>query len=52
MDGPNYGATRVYQFPQDTTVQGPNQIEARIDGDPTISGQISLWDQSGSKVKR
>jgi uncharacterized membrane protein (UPF0182 family) len=50
MDGPNYGATRVYQFPQDTTVQGPNQIEARIDGDPTISGQVSLWDQSGSKV--
>jgi uncharacterized membrane protein (UPF0182 family) len=49
-DQPHYGGVRVYQFPQDTTVIGPNQIAAKIDAEPTISSQISLWDQSGSKV--
>ena len=49
-DSPNRGEVRVYQFAQDTTVQGPNQIEARIDAEPTISSQVSLWDQAGSKV--
>ena len=51
-DAPNYGATRVYRFPADTTIFGPAQIEARIDQDPIISAQISLWNQSGSKVIR
>ncbi len=51
-DAPHYGETRVYQFPQNTSVLGPNQIEAKIDADPTISAQISLWNQSGSKVIR
>ena len=36
-DAPNYGTTRVYRFPPDTTVFGPTQIEARIDQDPIIS---------------
>ena len=49
-DAPNRGEVRVFQFPQDSNVQGPNQIEARIDAEPTISSQVSLWDQSGSKV--
>lgn len=49
-DGPQRGTELVYQFPQDTSVLGPNQIEARIDADPTISAQISLWNQSGSRV--
>jgi hypothetical protein len=52
MDRPNYGATRVYRFPADTTIFGPAQIEARIDQDPIISQQISLWDQAGSSVIR
>jgi len=51
-DDPNYGHVRVYRFPSDTTIFGPVQIEARIDQDPTISAQITLWDQSGSKVIR
>jgi uncharacterized protein len=51
-DAPNYGDTRVYRFPAETTVFGPSQIEARIDQDPIISQQISLWNQSGSKVIR
>ena len=52
MDEPNYGATVVYRFPADSTVFGPAQIEARIDQDAVISQQISLWNQSGSKVIR
>ena len=51
-DIPNYGSVRAYQFPSDTTIFGPSQIEARIDQDPTISAQISLWNQSGSQVIR
>ena len=52
MDAPNYGAVRVYRFPQNTSVLGPNQIEAKIDADPIISSQTTLWNQSGSKVIR
>jgi uncharacterized membrane protein (UPF0182 family) len=51
-DAPNYGTVRVYQFPADTTIFGPAQIEARIDQDPTISAQVTLWNQSGSRVIR
>ena len=51
-DGDVYGDTRVYRFPAETTVFGPAQIEARIDQDPIISQQISLWDQAGSSVIR
>ena len=52
MDDPNYGATRVYRFPADTTIFGPAQIEARIDQDAIISEQFTLWSQSGSTVIR
>ncbi|MEP6638056.1 MAG: UPF0182 family protein [Chloroflexota bacterium] len=52
MDAPNYGQTQIYRFPADTTIFGPAQIEARIDQDPVISAQVSLWNQSGSKVIR
>ena len=52
MDGSNYGKVDVYAFPKDTSIQGPAQIEGRIDQDPTISSQITLWNQSGSTVVR
>jgi uncharacterized membrane protein (UPF0182 family) len=51
-DAPNYGAVRVYNFPADTTVFGPVQIEARIDQDPQISAQFTLWRNTGSEVIR
>ena len=53
LDGPT-GAPRLvaYQFPRQETVLGPRQIEARIDQDPEISAQISLWSQAGSEVIR
>ncbi len=52
MDDPAYGAVRVYRFPQSTSVLGPTQIEAKIDADPIIASQTTLWDQAGSKVIR
>jgi uncharacterized protein len=52
MDPPDYGVVRVYRFPQSTSVLGPTQIEAKIDADPLIAAQTTLWDQAGSKVIR
>jgi uncharacterized membrane protein (UPF0182 family) len=51
-DGDAYGGVRVYRFPRDTSIFGPVQIEARIDQDPQISSQVTLWNQSGSQVVR
>src|SRR5690606_27677008 len=48
----HFNTLRAYRFPTDTLVFGPAQIEARIDQNPLISQQISLWDQSGSQVIR
>ena len=51
-DIPDYGEIRIYNFPKDKLVFGPTQIEARIDQNPEISRQLSLWNQRGSKVVR
>lgn len=51
-DGEHYGKLRVYQFPRQSLVFGPRQIENRISQDTEISRQISLWDQRGSEVIR
>jgi hypothetical protein len=51
-DPEHYGGIRVYRFPTDTSVFGPVQIEARIDQDPIISAQVTLWSQAGSNVIR
>ena len=50
-DGEQYGRLRVYEFPKQTIVYGPSQIEARINQDQVISPQITLWGQQGSTVK-
>jgi uncharacterized membrane protein (UPF0182 family) len=50
-DGDQYGRLRVYQFPKQSLIFGPSQIEAKINQDQTISPQITLWDQQGSTVK-
>lgn len=51
-DGADYGKLVTFRFPTDSLVFGPQQIESRIDQDPAISAQISLWNQSGSSVIR
>lgn len=51
-DPEKYGQKLVYEFGKDALVYGPKQIEARIDQDPVISQQLSLWNQQGSSVLR
>jgi len=51
-DPGNYGRRVIYEFPKDRLIYGPMQIEARIDQDPVISQQITLWSQKGSSVIR
>jgi hypothetical protein len=51
-DGTNYGTAIVYDFPKTRLVDGPLQIEARIDQNAQLSGQLSLWNQQGSHVRR
>ncbi|MGE5358770.1 MAG: UPF0182 family protein [Bacteroidales bacterium] len=51
-DGAAYGRLLVYNFPKTQMVDGPLQIEARIDQNPQLSGQLSLWNQQGSHVRR
>jgi len=51
-DGPNYGTSIVYNFPKTKLVNGPLQIEARIDQNAQLSGQLTLWNQQGSHVRR
>jgi hypothetical protein len=51
-DGANYGTAVVYDFPKTKLVDGPQQIEARIDQNAQLSGQLTLWNQQGSHVLR
>jgi uncharacterized membrane protein (UPF0182 family) len=51
-DDPNYGQAILYTFPKNRLVDGPLQIEARIDQNPELSSQLTLWDQQGSNVRR
>lgn len=51
-DPPNYGQLIVYELPKQELFFGPIQIEGRIDQEPAISQQFSLWDQRGSQVIR
>lgn len=51
-DPDRYGEKVLYNFGKDSLLFGPKQIEARIDQDPLISGQLSLWNQQGSSVIR
>jgi uncharacterized membrane protein (UPF0182 family) len=51
-DGAHYGTAVVFNFPKTRLVDGPQQIEARIDQNAQLSGQLTLWNQNGSKVIR
>ncbi len=51
-DGDNLGAMKVYTFPKERLIYGPDQIEARIDQRGPISKQLTLWNQQGSHVVR
>lgn len=51
-DGDNYGKLLAYNFPKSRLIDGPLQIEARIDQNAQLSGQFTLWNQQGSHVVR
>lgn len=51
-DADNYGRLLAYKFPKEERVLGTQQVETKIDQDRFLSGQLSLWDQRGSKVIR
>ena len=51
-DGDHYGTSIVYDFPKTRLVDGPQQIESRIDQNAELSGQLTLWNQQGSHVLR
>ena len=51
-DGDAYGKLRAYHLPKTMFVDGPLQIQAKIDQDPQLSSQLTLWNQQGSKVIR
>jgi len=42
----------VFKFGKQELIYGPLQIEGRINQDPTISAQLTLWNQQGSNVIR
>jgi uncharacterized membrane protein (UPF0182 family) len=49
-DPSDYGEVSVFDFPKETNVLGPQQIQALIAQNKDISQQITLWGQVGSKV--
>lgn len=51
-DASNYGRLLAYKFPKEERILGPQQVNTKIDQDRFLSGQLSLWDQHGSKVLR
>jgi uncharacterized membrane protein (UPF0182 family) len=50
-DAEDYGQRLLYQFSKDKLIYGPMQIAARVSQDTNISAQLTLWNQSGSKVQ-
>lgn len=51
-DGEDYGKLFIYKFPKGKTVDGPNMVESRIDTNTSISEELTLWSQQGSRVLR
>lgn len=51
-DGADYGKFLAYLFPKEKSILGPQQVETKIDQDPFLSGQLTLWNQRGSSVIR
>jgi uncharacterized membrane protein (UPF0182 family) len=46
----NYGEMVMYTFPKNTNIYGPYQVEVSINSIDKVSKDISLWNQSGSRV--
>ena len=51
-DGENYGKLVAFNFPKDRQIDGPEQVEARIDNDQAISAWFTLRCSEGSTCIR
>jgi uncharacterized protein len=51
-DGDNYGKLVSFRFTKGTFIDGPVQVESRINADSRFSANLTLWDQHGSRVIR
>jgi uncharacterized membrane protein (UPF0182 family) len=49
-DGPHLGETVVLLLSKQVLIQGPMNVSASINQDQTISKDLTLWNQQGSKV--
>ncbi|MCX8131940.1 MAG: UPF0182 family protein [Clostridia bacterium] len=46
----DYGDLVLFNFPKNTNILGPDQVEVNINQIAEISESMTLWNQSGSKV--
>jgi len=51
-DLPHYGQLRSYHLPDDRQIDGPSQVEARIENDQDFSQLFTLWQGAGSEIIR
>lgn len=50
MDKDNYGKMVLYKFPPQSTIYSPYMFKQKVNQDPDISKEISLWNKEGSEV--
>ncbi len=46
-----YGQLRLLELPRNTTVQGPTQVQAQFNSDPTVLNQLNLLNRGTSNVR-
>lgn len=51
MDGDNYGKLVMYSLPTEKTIYSPYLFKQKINQNPDISKEISLWNTQGSEVQ-
>lgn len=51
-DADRYGQLVVFKFPKQQLVYGPRQVDARIDQDPLIAQNLTLWGQKDARTIR
>jgi uncharacterized protein len=52
MDPGRYGEVIGFSFPRGVSIEGPENISARIEQNDAISRQFTLWEGAGSRVIR
>ncbi|MCM8711349.1 UPF0182 family protein [Clostridium sp. SYSU_GA19001] len=50
MDKDNYGKIVLYKFPTQKTIYSPYLFKQKLNQDPLISKEISLWNKEGSEI--